>query len=452
MSFYYVKNGGTADGGDGGRYATAQTGTWFGATTAYYSDVAAAFGATTPPAAGDHIYCSDSHNIVHGVAQSWGVAGVNNIYVGCIADGDMNTSSTGGIEDLDAGGYNLDLLGAGLCEGLTIKIGNDFEPNGDSGWTFKNCALDMQGSGDVVLIGDANDIGAIFEDMTITWPSGTTAAAFVLQRGAVFHMIGGAVVATANDIDTLIDGSTDNGICAIFERVNLGDCATITDTQGAGYEDTLRLELRNCETITTPSFAGETFVKAGQELLAFGCGGDAAAEYQFFKRTSGGDIQEQDDTGIHRSESTAFPSGEQVSMLCTANSTCSIANPLVIDLHARNQALSTASTDTVRIYLASSTSLTDANCWAQIYYADGTNIWVTNTFSNRNADIIISAGTAITTDVTSIWNNTSGETQYQMDITTADDVAADQIALVRVFIAVASAVVYIDTTIDAVAP
>src|SRR3990167_8882049 len=411
MAYFYVKSGGTAT-DDAGRETTMRTGA-FEANANNFPNVQAVFATTgTAVAAGDFILCSDLSAHAYAASVTYGTAGLLwAVYVVSVDDANQEQYKAGAIEDLDgAGTYDLNISGYVVIEGLIIRVGDDIQPNIDSGVLFRHCTITMTNN--------LNTIGV----------------------GVAF--------------DALFNNTSDGGGTGIFENVDMTDVTKIITGNGAGLDDNFYVVVKKCALNGSVTFADETFIKDGQYLLVMESCSGAGREYQFFQRTNGGDVQ--DNTTIYRDESEAFPSATKVRLKCTAVAATSIASPLYFDFPTQKIDLSSASTDTIRIYFASTTALTNINCWAEVYYPDGTNTHVSNLATNRASDIL-AAGTAHTDDSgSSTWKDGAGDlagyNEYRMDIATSGDVgAANSVPVIRVYLAAASAVVYFDTTIGVVA-
>src|SRR3990167_644579 len=455
MAYFYVKSGGTAT-DDAGRETTMRTGA-FEANANNFPNVQAVFATTgTAVAAGDFILCSDLSAHAYAASVTYGTAGLLwAVYVVSVDDANQEQYKAGAIEDLDgAGTYDLNISGYVVIEGLIIRVGDDIQPNIDSGVLFRHCTITMTNNLNTIGVGVAFDANVSFENTTISWTSGTTGPAITSRRGGITHMYGGTLDGGSGTIDSLFNNTSDGGGTGIFENVDMTDVTKIITGNGAGLDDNFYVVVKKCALNGSVTFADETFIKDGQYLLVMESCSGAGREYQFFQRTNGGDVQ--DNTTIYRDESEAFPSATKVRLKCTAVAATSIASPLYFDFPTQKIDLSSASTDTIRIYFASTTALTNTNCWAEVYYPDGTNTHVSNLATNRASDIL-AAGTAHTDDSgSSTWKDGAGDlagyNEYRMDIATSGDVgAANSVPVIRVYLAAASAVVYFDTTIGVVA-
>ncbi len=460
MAFYYVKSGGTAT-GDGGRYASAQTGSFAGlGTSGYYATIALAFGATTSPASGDHIYPSDAHSLTIGPTQTWtGPSSGEPVHIISVSDTAIDQSSVGASETINSGG---DFVTGGY---ITVN-GVDMTPDDDLGlnnvnaaFMYKNATLTSSGAADKITI--PSD-GQLLRFENVIWHHAATNNFIQIDGAARFEWIGGALTSTTTTTDLFTNGFQNGGGSIFVQGVDL---STITDywiaSAGASSpnDDTMLIKFIGCtQNASLTAFVEEAFASPNQVFEAYNCGTTSAnAEYQFYKLDWLGSVEDQDDSGIHRDESTAFSGGTKVSKKVVTLANISSAQGFAFDLPARFAELSAASTDTIRIYfaVANTETLTDVNVWAELIYPDGTNSHVYNYLSNQNSDIL-AAGTTHTDDSGgSTWKDggadLTGHNEYYMDLDTSGDAGADGVPTIRIHVGEPSITVYFDTTVDVVA-
>jgi len=248
----------------------------------------------------------------------------------------------------------------------------------------------------------------------------------------------------------------------LTSRMNGIDLSSLTgpivNNFGGGSSDgTINIEIHDCKMSSSYSVANETFQKNEQRVSIFGSShNSAASEYQFLIEAAGGKVEDQADSGIHRDESTAFPSGTKVSASCLTDTLASTVRPFWFELPARNAELSTA-TDTLRVYLTSETALDDTDVWVEVLYADGTNKHEQNyiTTQNSNRMIVASGGTALTTDSGSTWKDGASDiagtfNEYYIDIDTSGNAGADCVPMIKINVAIPSTQIYFDTVVDVV--
>lgn len=472
MAFYYCKSGGTAT-GDGGRYGSEKANnswaTEFSGTTEYYDSIESAMNATTAPTDTDFIMVSSASTFSKGAAIVLTSASppASPIQVFSVDDSAVNQYLAGASESTGGAGFDYSVSAAALgvaMHGMSIEATDDIQVTISGGaFIFNSCTLSLAESTDKFTL-SSDGVGMVFNDSIITAVSGTSGLLFFITSGGTVEMNGGAIVATVGSINDIIGGgAVSGGLTAKFTGVDLSDMGSGSFLLGAtgsnpSADDAINVRYIACQLNVNAGFVEEEFSSINHYFLATNCSSvSAASEYQFFQRTWAGDVEDQDDTGIHRDESIAFDGGTKISMKVTTNSACCIARPLIVDLPARFAALSSASTDTIRLYFAVSnaTTLTDVNMWAELIYPDGTTKQLYNLVSNRNSDFL-AAGTTHTDDSgSSTWldgvSALTAHNEYRMDLDTSGDAGADSVPIVRIYITEPSVVIYIDPKIDAVA-
>ena len=458
--WYIVKSDGSAT-GDEGRVTSQPTGSFatLGAAN-YYDNIVAAMAATTPPAANDFIICSASHSHTYGgTAVYAGVSSDNPLLIVSVSDTNMDQESAGATESSGASG-DITITGNVAIKSFKATIQDDLLiSSSNSHFYAYDSELNFTGAGDRVNVaGDGISVNLFDTDMTwdVDNPSG---GAFVVTNAAEIVMRGGSVGATTGNLDALIeDGTTNGGLTGIFNAVDMSniDGTLLLGSGGAAADDKIKVLINNCDLNAGVAFKNESFLQPNQDMQVNNSSSvGAASEYQFYRSEVAGDVEDQDDSGIHRDESTAFDGGTKVSIKVTTSARCTPGNPLTFELPARFAALSGASTDTLRVYFASTTALTDQNFWLKLYASDGTNKQHYNTYTTRNSDIF-ATGTAHTDDSgSSTWLNSAtplaGYNEYREDVSTSGDVAADSVPRLFISIAEPSITIYIDSQIDVVA-
>ena len=263
-------------------------------------------------------------------------------------------------------------------------------------------------------------------------------------------MYGGGITTDQTTIPSLIrTGAGNGGGSARFVGVDLSVIATaLYSIAPSSAIDVFNVKFINCALNAGLTGYTDEILNRSVTLELYGCGSGAAAEYQFYKNQ--GDSIAEDDTSFYRDASTAFPSGQKVSIKVTTNAYVQPGAAFCFDLPARWAELSSASTDTIRIYLLSSDSgLTDQDIHCILTYPDGTNIHVSNLIMTKPDGPFVT-GTALTAN-SDAWTGRTTETRYQIDIDTSVDVGADCVPILRISVGKPSTTVYFDTTIDVVA-
>lgn len=453
MAYFYVKSGGTAT-GDAGRNASAQTGTFAALGAAnYYDNISDAFGATTVPAAGDFILVSDSHSHSYSASVTYsGITDVSNpVRVISVSDTAIDSYSSGATENIASGAAADDMILSGSLyfKGLTLSTRDRFDTTATNTAfiTFENCTLTIVENTGTFRI-DAAQTYVELINCTLNLDGST---AFIrLSGGNYFRMIGGTVQRASGTVaDLFSSGFNTGGGTAHLIGVNLSDVDSLISTGIGGItnSDVIDVRFERCRLSASVTYNEAAFENKAHKLIVTNCESDSDdAIFQYYKAVSGGTVTSQDETGIHRDETTTFDSGAKISLKVDTDSSCSEFYPLVFEL-SRFMNLSVASTDTVRIYLASTTSLTDNDIWAELVYPDGVDKQTFTFLSNKNSDIL-AAGTALTTDSGSTWKNGAsdlvGYNEYYMDLDTSGDPGSDSVPQIRVYCGVASATIYFD--------
>jgi hypothetical protein len=213
------------------------------------------------------------------------------------------------------------------------------------------------------------------------------------------------------------------------------------------YDHNVRVEFRSCKFPTTlTQYSATDFVQPTVTLLVVNSSDtSAAAEYQYYYRA--GQSQVEDETGIYRDGSTAFPSGQRISLKCITGADIAPSMPFEFEAPTRFAELSGAA-DTMRLYLMSSSTLTDVDVRVEAWYPDGTVKNQYNLVENANFDPF-ATGTALTTN-TEAWTGRTTENRYQIDLDTAGDAGADCVPIIRIYVSKPSTTIYFDTTMDLV--
>lgn len=461
MADYIVKNGGTAT-GDNGRYTSTQTGSFatLGAANYYDSifDVTPAGGGvpTTAFTTSDRILCSSAHNKDFGAALTLTAAdNINHSVVISVDDSNMDAYLKGAKEGTASAVANVTLSNTWNFKGVSIQA--------DGAFVCNTPGSDIRfDDGELLYIDNSNKTVSIGQPVKLTminsdFNRANSQNSLSFTNGAFLEMIGGGTTGVDGNRFFHI-GFASGRSAAEMHGVNLSSITSgniLNNAGGASTDDGIDILMDGCK-MGGAGFVNESFAHSNQRLIATRSSSTSAGEeYQFFQRTWGGDVEDQDDAGIHRDESTAYPSGTKVSFKVTSVASCSPQRCVSFDL-TRDAALSVASTDTIRIYFAvlSATTLTDQDVWAEIMYPDGTNKNEYTYLSNQNADAV-AAGTTHTTDTGSTWldgvSALAGYNEYFMDLDTSGDVGADSVPIIRIHVGIPSVIIYFDTTMDLVA-
>lgn len=463
-NIYYVKSGGIAT-GDAGMVADASSRTGaFGATSTYYDSVFDVLGGAVPTTtftAADRIFCSTAHDVDYGGSKTLAFPSVSiRSRVYSVDDSNQENYLAGATETSDTTGANsITVSGAVYIKGVNFKIRASLSATTGSILTLEDSTVTALSTADTIQASQHR--ANIFLKNVNFDASGGAGCGIRVGNGGVINWTGGAISAgTPTNLFEGADFQTGGGHSKITGVDLTAVTGDILDDVGSNSatDDTMTIFLQDCQMAVGTGFCEEAFWSPSQIFTAANSASTSdAREYQFFQRTCGGDVEDQDDAGIHRDESTAYPSGTKVSLKVTPVADCSPSRPVIFNL-AVDAPLSGASTDTIRIYfvISDTETLTDQDVWAELVYPDGTNKQIATYLTNRNTDPI-ATGTTHTTDSSSTWMDgvsaLTGHNEYQMDLDTSGDVGADCVPVVRIYVGyfATSKPIYFDTTMDVVA-
>jgi len=442
MAYYYVKTGGTAT-GDGGRYATKQTGAWFATSTDYYATVNDALSATTAPADGDIIIVSENHNeSASSILFGFGTAKVS---VVSVDDTAIDTYKAATSAQFTASGdliWNSGNSRQVSWFGCWFQTGDDMRVGYDTSfYYFFDCKFVMTGAGDLFQLNQEENI---FVCVDCEFEFGATSGRFSLGDCG-FYVYGGSVTCTAGTLVTLFDvGNIGNGNGfseCVFAGVDLSDVAKITNTNNTVAEAPFTLKVLNCQLASGVVYVGSSN-NPKQKILVTGSRDGASAEYQYLYIDGAEQVEE--DTQIYRDESIAWPDGTKTSLKITTTSYTSKAQPFIYEMPGQFVELSSAASDVISVYLASTSTLYEDDVWASVIYPDGTSYQIGRMVSSRQANILNESAVELTTDAGSDWRDgasaLSGYNEYKIDLDTSVNPGSDSVPIVRLFVAKAATI------------
>ncbi len=458
--YYYVKNSIGARTTGGG--TTKQSGDFatLGAAAVYATvALAVADGASS----GDIICVSDASGQTEASADIYLAGPTTGAFLSiiCVEDLACQTDSIAAAAQFDTtlsgGGNDIYITGYVYLYGLWLKSQDNITMGQSGIYIEEECTREVAGAGDIICNASSPGISATFIEPR--WIGVAGANPINIGTGTIVELFGGSFSGLT---DYITSGEFYRGASL---RITGTDLSSITGGSSYLFKDMGEGDSDGGATITLDGcklsaalggFLNENLKGYHQSLVVtHSAATSAAAKHQFHIVGKGGYIDDQDDFGIHRDESTAFPSGTKVSAHCVTNSGASVASPFWFNLPAQPIDLSSASTDTIRIYLASTTALDDLDVWAEVLYSDGTNQHEYNFLSSRNADRLATSGTALATDSGSTWKNgvsdLAGYNEYYIDLDTSGNAGAECVPIIRIYASIASTVIYFDTSIEAVA-
>lgn len=466
MAYYYVRDHADGTGtatGDGGRYTSQKTGDWdtaFSATTEYYASISAALGATTAPAAGDYILVSDIHSHSYGTSGQTFI-GIDGATFAIIAVDDTNCENarrSGNRAAEQVTGTSADFTFANklIMSGLEFSTEDNITVSvAPSGTVAIDCKFIITGSADkFALDGDGKCMRLVDCEIALN----NNNASIDISNGVKLFMLGGSITSSTGTMNDMINGDGHSGgAFAEFIGVDLSEAnGNVVGNMGGSstHDDTIDIKFHRCKMHASATFVEDTLQSECHRIIFTQCSSSSSvAEYQYLLKTYTGDVE--DESTIRRADDEAFTSSAtDISYKITTNATCNAFNPLWFDFPiARYAELSSASTDTLRFYCATNAStLKDNEIWAEVIYPDGTNKHTPNfatsaPTANANAIDLMAAGSTLTTDSGSDWRDgasaLSAHNEYYFEVSTSGDAGADTVPFVRIYVAKASATIYL---------
>jgi len=347
--------------------------------------------------------------------------------------------------------------GRQLISGYYYKYGKNYRAEGGAQIKSVDCTYETSAlSGEHILVVAGDGVLLHLDNATLIGAAGSLG--LYIQGGAQVVFTGGSV----NNLDNLVDGGFGQGGAHI--QAHGLDISSITGTvfKGVGGyaagDDLIDILLIRCPTAASFTWLNETLSSQNQRLVAIHCANtSAAAEYQFYTEAWGGYVDEQDDAGIHRDETTAFPSGTKTSLHIVTNANADIYAPFWFQRPSTYAKLSEVGSRKLRFYLASSVVLLDTDIHVVMQYPDGTNEELMNRVSTYGGDALSVAadGAALTTDSGSTWldgvSALTGYNEYYIDVDTSGDVGADCVPDLVIHTSKPSTVIYLDPVPDVIA-
>lgn len=456
--YLYVKSGGTAT-ADAGRYTSLQTGTFASLGTAnYYPDIITAQAATDGTTSGTIIFCSHLHSAAYGNSTRTYNGGTTGPVIIVSVDDDAIDSYKVGAKEATSGGSGELRFAYHLASwGLAYESGAHFRINSANSQSFfHDCTLSLVFGSTRFFYIAGDGCAAFFRNSTIDFNKSD--AGFLVEYGGLLDTFSGAITNSSggSGISAVTAGGGNGGAVIRLIKTDVSDCdASIVAglTNGQTNRDLVEVYVSGCRTHASLT---EYFKDALLNLNHHGkfvnsAGSSDAAEYQFQENSFYGTIEDQDDTGIHRDESTAYPSGTKASLKVVTNSNAGPFTPLEFEFPMQFVELSDTASDVITIYFASTATLTDKDIWATLVYPDGTNKHIYNYLSNQNANPIGSGTTHTDDSGSSTWKNGASDltayNEYRMALDTTGDAGADGLPDIHIHVGIASTTIYIDTTI-----
>lgn len=445
MAYFYVKSTlGTRTTGGG---LTKQTGsfTTLGAASVY-ANIANAI--TDGATSGDFICVSDAHAHTQATTITYtGPTGGDQLYIVTVDDANCDqTAATPASpqETCTASGNDIVFSGGFYVKNLYFDTEDNITWAGNNNSYLDGCRIYLEDVMTQIVDGTA----VTFIGCTIDWAD--TTSAIQPSSGAFWEFVG----CTFTNIGSgkLTEAAFSNGGGAIILR----DC-DITSCTGNIFnniggskadDDTVRIEASGCKINASATLVEEDFTKQGHRAIITNTAStSAAAEYQYYNQGMHGAAE--DDTSIYRDNSTAFPSGQKISLKVVTSSVANAGAPFAFDVPTRYAELSNAASDNIKLYILSSATLYDSDIWAEVVYPDGTNAHEYNYLSTRHTEILDTNGTELSTNTES-WTGMGSplENKYEINLDTSADAGSDCVPIIRLYVAKASTTLYVCPTLE----
>lgn len=460
--FYVDSNIGTRT--TGGGYGSFQTGTFaaLGAANVYGNvEDALSDGA----GANDYILASHLHDHTYAGNCYWLLTDVNDpLTVMSVSSTDVEQYTKGAREaTANDGASDQRITGTQHVYGFTFFSSDQYQIQ-VSGTHVKmyDCLIeDLAGGNNVVVSSDGSSLELY--DCVVNYSS-VTASGFSVTRGAKLTMIGGGITSTAGG-DGNVNSVTRNGFGAgggnatyIGVDFSIVDVQLIANIGGnLGSDDQINIFFDRCILNASVSLCTEDMAAADKQVMAINSDGvDTAFDCKVFG------AQITTDTAFYRDDSAAFTeSGNKASFKVVTSSLASTNKPAAFDFTSQYYTLSDTATDTLRVYVLSSTALTDEDLYFDVVYPDGTTISQPNILTSTSLTLgaslpwfnpiaSLTATPVALTANTDTWAGRTTENRYQIDIDTSADAGSDCAPIITMRFGVPSATIYISTDIDGV--
>lgn len=458
MAFYYVKAGLTGT-GDQGRYASQQTGS-FPTGNGGYTSISAAFSASTAPTHGDFICISDASTTTSyssGQTFSGPTSDGTGVSILSVSDTNCDQYSSGAKESATGGTGAMNFQGKLCVAGIEFDVGGG--QNGVTGdgcdHTFYECTFTSSDAASEPVRVSGAAAHAFFHSCTFNYSLSTSDSIYVGQSaGCIFRAVG--CTFTGPTTDEAFISANGQGAQIILEGCDFsgmtGSSYMFTDTHWSNIttSDIQQYTMRGCELASGMAFYNSAPpARTAHFLLATNTvDSSGTAEYQYFYITGQG--QAEEDTSFYRDNSTAFPSGQKISLKIASDSNASAANPLIIDVPARYAQLSNTNTDNINLYVLSATALDGGDIYAEVVYPDGTNAYTPNYLLDRTDALVPDAfrtvGTLTTNSET--WTGRTTENRYTLTLDSSSDPGGDCVPTVKFYLTRASTTVYLCPTVE----
>ena len=422
MSYYYVKDGGTATGDEAlysalntGSFANALSNDWgtkgYGSAAAYYyASIKAATVATTPPGDGDYIIVSDAHNKTYNPAANVTIAGTttgaSGISVVSVSDTAADAYTPGAAEHI-TNDYDFVFEYTVFIAGVSLESTDNtisITANSNSIISLQDLTITSDSTNDFVLFTNNDGIITTLNNVDIVGNTGPEI--FSVIGGGILTWNGGSLTGTIDELMKLANNFHSGGGTFIFNGVDISAYSgTIMPATSATLSDHSLVRLTNCKLHASVTLHG-TLATFNHRFELFNTdNGTDKAFHRFYIATGAGSVKNNDATYVTATE-TWYEGSVKSSMEVITTAVCSHAQPFIFELPAQYVDLSQAASNVLTLELTTDTALTltDTDIAAFLVYPDGTTSvqpnWVTSgkTVGAGNYGIDpLAAGTTLTT-------------------------------------------------------
>jgi hypothetical protein len=473
MANYFYVNGGTADGST--TDASGTNGVSTGKLTGAYSSIPntfatieAAFAGTVKPVAGDFVLVADTHQQTMSASDA---AMYNDLTAGSgryyIVSTDVNNCET----YKKATAYNV----ANTATNYSARLANCWvyglyfhaddiniiEPIGSNKQlTFIDCTIHNALSNSYDVLINAN-VGSTYSNkltfLNCQFTSEATGAAgclFGLANGHNYEAIGCTV---SGNWGSLASGGGSGNVYAY--GCDLSTLNYVMNNGGNSATDSfINVNLYDCQMENGYTLSGETLSHYLHTISLYGCTDSTIATpsqiaYATWNGTLDSVIGTASTTGI-RSDGTVMSleaDNTYMALKVVTNTDCTAQQPFMFDMPTQYADLTT--TDSIRIYIASDTTLHTDDIKIHVVYRDGTNSYAPNYITSEQATnwtpLEDASTTELTTDSGSTWGGALTN-KYYIDIDTSADAGGECSPIIKAEIRSTSATIYIDSEYDVV--
>ena len=421
--------GTAAAGTDAGRYTSQPTGAWPTDVATFYPTWAACQNALTPPADGDTILIAQDHyennttgstnfnSSGYGYSErcTWISVSVTNCDQYDRATSKQFETSGNSSYDVNFGG------GDGTQNafyGIWVNpIDTCVAPSGSGTSFMYEVTMEFNNNNNGYIVSSGHSV-CIDCDIVLGHLSGRPFS----QGAGTLDWYGGSVSGIAWTEPVVFRSTSNHNGNILLHGVDL-------TAQGADYlvelfsssnSDAAFVHFENCK-LSTSSLGPESGSGVNQVqsmLLTNSATTSAGAEYQYFYRRGG--YTAEDESGVYRTSTFAFPSGDKTSYKVTTTADCYKGFPFTVTLKPRYVDLTNAASDTLTVHFASADALDNSQVFAVVRYPTAADLSIAGSTDNAPAAVETRLGLSGTptsyTDNAEGWFNGPANT-YSLSVT-----------------------------------